>query len=136
MLVDGPDLDRRVAEATANATILLGLDGVGGEATRSLASCLGDSAAVVCYATAQLGALVVPALQVIFRDLSIRSFWAKRWYKTASQERFVAEQKEIVRLVASGALYVPIAATYPLTAYKDALAHASKGQGRVLFKCS
>jgi NADPH:quinone reductase-like Zn-dependent oxidoreductase len=136
VLLDGPDLDRRAAEATANAPILLGLDGVGGEATASLARCLGDSATVVCYATANLGTLVVPALQVIFRDLRVRSFWARRWYRTVSSERFVAVQREIIPLVARGAIRVPIATTYPLSAYKEALAHASRGEGRVVFKCS
>ena len=136
VLVDGPDLDRRVAAATANSQITLGLDGVGGESTASLARCLGDSATVVCYGSARKEILVVPALQVIFRELTMRSFWARRWYRTVSRERFVSVQREIVPLVARGATRVPIAATYPLTEYREALAHASRGEGKALFKCA
>jgi hypothetical protein len=73
VLVDGPDLDGRVAQATAGARIVLGLDGVGGESTASLASCLVEGATVVCYATAKQAVLVVPALQVIFARTRRRS---------------------------------------------------------------
>jgi NADPH:quinone reductase-like Zn-dependent oxidoreductase len=136
VLVDGPNLDHRVAEATSKGMIMLGIDGVGGDATLSLVSCLGEGATLVCYATAGGNPVVVPGLPLIFRDLRIRSFWARRWYKTVSADQFVDVQRELVPLVARGAMHVPIVATYPLLAYREALAHAAQAQGRVLLKCS
>jgi hypothetical protein len=34
-------------------------------------------------------------------------------------------------MIASGRMYVPVAATYPLSAIKDAVAHAQRG-GKIL----
>jgi NADPH:quinone reductase-like Zn-dependent oxidoreductase len=136
VLVDDPNLGHRVAKATSKGMIMLGIDGVGGDVTLSLVSCLGEGATLVCYATAGGNPLVVPGLPLIFRDLRIRSFWARRWYKTVSADQFVDAQRELVPLVAQGAMHVPIVATYPLLAYREALAHAAQAQGRVLLKCS
>ena len=36
------------------------------------------------------------------------------------------------KMIAAGTLNVPIAATYPVTAIKDAVAHAQRGRGKVL----
>ena len=40
--------------------------------------------------------------------------------------------RETAPLVASGSLRVPIAATYPLTAFREAVAHVQRG-GKVMF---
>jgi NADPH:quinone reductase-like Zn-dependent oxidoreductase len=42
---------------------------------------------------------------------------------------------ELASLVASGAIRAPIAATYPLAAFREAVAHVQRG-GKVLFDMS
>ena len=44
---------------------------------------------------------------------------------------FTGILREATALIASGKLYVPVAATYPLSAIKDAVAHVERG-GKVL----
>jgi mitochondrial enoyl-[acyl-carrier protein] reductase / trans-2-enoyl-CoA reductase len=49
VLVDGADLEQRVAQATGKAKIRLGIDAVGGQATNRLAACLGEGGTLVNY---------------------------------------------------------------------------------------
>ncbi len=49
------------------------------------------------------------------------------------EPKIPASVRESVPLVASGAIHTPIAATYPLSAFRDAVAHVQRG-GNVLFE--
>ena len=134
VLVDGVGIADRVAEATGHAQIRLALDGVAGEAMRSITSCLTPGGILVIYAfMSEQPGLVNPA-DIIFRGVTIRGFWLE-----APQIRTSPKLKEAMkagaRLIAEGKLHVPVAATYSLSAAKEALTHAQRG-GKVLFACS
>ena len=49
MVVDGPDLHKRIAEATSKAPVKLGIDAIGGEATQRLAHAVASGGTVVNY---------------------------------------------------------------------------------------
>jgi NADPH:quinone reductase-like Zn-dependent oxidoreductase len=131
VLVDGPDVGARVAAATSNAAIPLGIDLVGGESTGMLASCLAPGGVVVVYSILGSHSIVANGLDLIFRDIVIRGFWIYG-PRFKSSPKAAAAMQLGAQLVADGKINVPIADTYPLTAAAAALSHAERG-GKVLF---
>lgn len=133
VLVDGDGVDGiadRVANATGHAQIRVALDGVAGASMRSLSSCLAPGGTLVVYAfMSEQPGLINPA-DLIFRGVTIRGFWLEAPQIRASSKLQEA-LKTGARLIADGKLQVPIAATYALSEYQQALAHAQRG-GKVL----
>lgn len=134
VLVDGEDLRHRVAEATGDAEIRLGIDAVGGTATGRLARCLAESTTLVNYGRMSGEPCEIPADAFVFRDLTLRGFWLARWYEQAPEQRRRAVVGEIARLIATGVLRAPIEATFDVSEIKAAVALAASGErsGKVL----
>ncbi len=75
VLMDGPDIVARVAKATSNAKIRLAIDGVGGESTASLSSCLAPGGTVVLYSFTSGKPGFGNGIDLVFRNTTIRGFW-------------------------------------------------------------
>jgi NADPH:quinone reductase-like Zn-dependent oxidoreductase len=134
VMVDGEGIAERVAEATGHAKIMLALDGVAGNAMPSLTGSLSPGGTLVVYAFMSEQPGLANPRDIIFRGVTIRGFWLES-PEIRNSQKLVEAIKAGARLVAEGKVRVPIAAVYPLTAAKEALAHALKG-GKVLFQCS
>ena len=134
VLVDGAEISARVAQATGNAKIALAIDGVGGEAMLSLSSCLSPGGTLVLYYAVSSKPGLASFVDLVYRNVTIRGFWFANPAFHASPKLMEAI-KTGARLIAEGKLHVPVAATYPLVAAKEAIAHAQRG-GKVLFKLS
>jgi NADPH:quinone reductase-like Zn-dependent oxidoreductase len=133
VLVDGPDLAKRVAAETGNAPIALAVDGVADISTTGLLECLTDKGVHVFYSAMSRKPLIAAAQPLIFRDISIRGFWLANWFKTATPDRITEMYDRLTPLVASGAISSPIAGTYSFGQIAEAVAVASKSRGKVLF---
>src|SRR6202521_3573057 len=133
VLVDGPDLGKRVAAETGHAPIALAVDGVGDTSTTNLLGCLAEKGVHVFYSTVSGKPSVVPAAQLIFRNISMRGFWLANWFKSATPEQITRMYDRLVPLVASGAISAPIAGTYRFADIAEAVAVASKNRGKALF---
>jgi NADPH:quinone reductase-like Zn-dependent oxidoreductase len=133
VLVDGPDLAKRVAVETGKAPIALALDGVGDTSTTNLLGCLTEKGVHVFYSTISGKPSVVPAAQFIFRDLSMRGFWLANWFNGAKPDQITRMYDRLAPLVASGAISTPVAGTYRFSEIADAVAVASKNRGKALF---
>ena len=127
-LVDGEKLSERVAEATGRAKIKLGVDAVGGQATRRMASCLCEEATLVSYGAMSGEPYSLSPYDMIFKDLSFKGFWLAKWFKQASQQKKMALFGELTQMIASGQLYSNIQATFDIDRIKDALTLASQGE--------
>jgi NADPH:quinone reductase-like Zn-dependent oxidoreductase len=134
VLVDGPDLAKRVAAETGKAAIALAVDGVGDTSTTNLLGCLAEKGVHVFYSATSGKPSVVPATQLIFRDISIRGFWLATWFNSATPDQITEMYDRLTPLVASGAISAPIAGTYRFSELAEAVALASKNRGKVLFK--
>src|SRR6202163_791769 len=132
VLVDGPDLGKRVAAETGQAPVALAIDGVGDTATTNLLGCLAEKGVHVFYSTISGKPSVVPAAQLIFRDISMRGFWLAHWFKSAKPHQITQMYDRLAPLVASGAISAPIAGTYRFAEIAEAVAVASKNRGKVL----
>jgi NADPH:quinone reductase-like Zn-dependent oxidoreductase len=133
VLIDGPDLAKRVAAETGKAPIALAVDGVGDTSTTNLLGCVAEKGVHVFYSTISGKPSVVPATQLIFRDISIRGFWLANWFNSAKPNQITEMYDRLTPLVASGAIHAPIAGTYRFAELAEAVAVASKNRGKALF---
>jgi NADPH:quinone reductase-like Zn-dependent oxidoreductase len=133
VLVDGPDLAKRVAAETGKAPIALAVDGVGDTSTTNLLGCLAEKAVHVFYSTISGKPSIVPATHFIFRDISMRGFWLANWFKDAKPHQITEMYDRLTPLVASGAISAPIAGTYSFAEIAEAVAVAAKKRGKALF---
>jgi NADPH:quinone reductase-like Zn-dependent oxidoreductase len=133
VLVDGPDLAKRVAAETGGAPIALAIDGVGDTSTMNLLGCLAEKGVLVFYSAISGKPFVGPAQALIFRDVSLRGFWLPIWFKTATSDQITAMYDRLTPLVASGAISSPVAGTYKFSEIAEAVTVAAKKAGKALF---
>ena len=133
VLIDGPDLPKRVAAETGKAPIALAVDGVGDTSTTNLLGCLAEKAVHVFYSTISGKPSIVTAKHFIFRDISLRGFWLANWFKDAKPHQITEMYDRLTPLVASGAISAPIVGTYSFAEIAEAVAVASKNRGKALF---
>jgi NADPH:quinone reductase-like Zn-dependent oxidoreductase len=133
VLVDGPDLAKRVKAETGGAPIALAVDGVADTATANLMGCLAEKGVLVFYSAISGKPFVGPAQPLIFRDVSLRGFWLANWFKTATPDQITEMYDRLTPLVASGAIKSPVAGTYSFAQIAEAVAVATKNRGKALF---
>jgi NADPH:quinone reductase-like Zn-dependent oxidoreductase len=134
VLVDGPDLDRRVRAAIGRGALPLAIDAIGGSATQRLARCVDDGGTVVNYGLLSGEACMVDARDTVFRDVSLRGFWLKRWWLQTPPERIASLFRALASKLADGTLAVDVEAVYPFRRIKEALGHAGRERraGKIL----
>jgi NADPH:quinone reductase-like Zn-dependent oxidoreductase len=128
VVVDSPDVSERIRAAVGQAELRLALDGVSGPATGVLAATLSPRGTLVSYAAMSLGPMSISPMDVIFKPVTVRGFWMAHPEFEAKLAPAVARAAE---MIASGRLHMPVAATYPLSSIKEAVAHAQRG-GKIL----
>jgi mitochondrial enoyl-[acyl-carrier protein] reductase / trans-2-enoyl-CoA reductase len=136
VLVDGPDLEVRARAATGGAPLSLAIDAVGGAATQRLARCVDEQGVVVNYGLLSGEPCMIDGRETVFRDVTLRGFWLRRWYGKTPQAEVEALYARLAALVENGTLAVEVEKVYPLAELKEAVAHAAReGRGgKVLFE--
>lgn len=134
VVVDGPGLAERVRGAVRAAggdpaRLRLGIDAVAGRQTGRLVRCLAPGGTVVNYGGLSGEPAQIDAGDLIFQEATLRGFWLVRWFQRAPRAEQARVFGEVGRLVATGALRVPVEATYPLSRVREACAHAAR-EGR------
>jgi NADPH:quinone reductase-like Zn-dependent oxidoreductase len=132
VLVDGDDVPKRVAEATGNAQIKLGLDGVGNTAVQDFSNSIAPFATILVWSGMSGKPFSVSGPPLLFRDQTIRGMWIYNWYKILSPEKLTAMFAELAALVASGALIFPVAGRFRFEQYLGALEVASRYSGKAI----
>ena len=76
----------------------------------------------------------MPRTAAVLRGAA-RGFWITRWYQDATMHAIRGMMADLIPLAAAGKLQVPVETTYPLSAYADAIAHATQDSrsGKILF---
>ena len=75
-------------------------------------------------------AISISPLDVIFKPITMRGFWLGHPESAAKSAPAVAQAAE---MIASGRVHIPVAATYPISSIKEAVAHAQRG-GKILLE--
>jgi NADPH:quinone reductase-like Zn-dependent oxidoreductase len=117
-----------VKAALGTAAPRLAIDGVGGPSAATLINLLGRDGTVVAYAALGKAPITISALALIFKRISMRGFFLSDPEHAPKIQPLIVEAAELLR---SGRLHAPVAATYPLSAIKEAVAHVERG-GKVL----
>jgi NADPH:quinone reductase-like Zn-dependent oxidoreductase len=133
VLVDGPDLAKRVAAETGNAPIPMALDWVSDTSPLNLMNCLSESGVLVSYGVTSRKPMVVNPGNFIFKKQSIRGFWLHYWYQSAKPDEITAMFDHLTPLVAAGTISTPVAATYGFDQVREAITKAAQSGGKVLF---
>jgi NADPH:quinone reductase-like Zn-dependent oxidoreductase len=128
VVVDAPDVPDRIKAAVGQAELRLALDGVSGPATGVLTATLSPRGTLVSFAAMSGGPMSINPQDVIFKPLTVRGFWLGHPEFAAKIAPAIGQA---AAMSASGRVRVPVAATYPLSSIKDAVAHAQHG-GKVL----
>jgi trans-2-enoyl-CoA reductase len=131
VLLDGEDLPDQVEAATGDAAITIGLDAVAGEATARLADCLSDGGLVVNYGAVTRENCQMSFFTMVRRDISLCGMSMGRQMAQRDAGEKHAAYEFLAQAISRGELATPIAASYPLSDYVEALDHAGRvGESR------
>jgi mitochondrial enoyl-[acyl-carrier protein] reductase / trans-2-enoyl-CoA reductase len=126
VVVDGPDLAKRVEQETGGAAIHLAIDAIAGPTTGRLAQCLSEGGTVVNYGLMSGEPIQIDAFQFVFRDIHLVGFWLSKVFRTMSFEAIQAMYGKLAAHVVDGTIHVPVEASYPLERIAEAMAHAKR----------
>lgn len=131
--LDSPDGLAAAQAALAEAGVTappLALNAVGGDSALRLLDLLGPGGNHVTYGAMSRQALKVPNGMLIFKTLTLRGFWLSQRQASLSTTETASLYQNLAALMREGKLRQEIAAIYPLTEIKAALAHATQsGRG-------
>jgi NADPH:quinone reductase-like Zn-dependent oxidoreductase len=130
IVVDSPDASNQIKAAVGHADLRLALDGVSGPATGVLASTLSPHGMLVSFAAMSEAPMSISPLDVIFKPITMQGFWLGHPESATKSEAPIVQAAE---MIASGQVQIPVAATYPLSSIKEAVAHALRG-GKILLE--
>ena len=132
---DAPGLAAAKAALAGCQAPSLALNAVGGESALRQLDLLGIDGTQVTYGAMARQPLKVPNGLLIFKTLVLRGFWLTRWQENLPPGEMAALYQKLAALAVAGQLRQQIAAAYPLTGYRRALAHAAQSarNGKVIF---
>lgn len=126
----------RVKQLTDGQGVNCVLDAVGGHTASEALKCLGKGGTMLIYGLLSLQDPVINAGLMIFRELTVRGFWLTDWMRRATPEARQRVAGEVIGMLTSGQIQLPIEATYGLDDIKKAVQHAdAHGRwGKILVK--
>jgi len=134
VVVDGDDLGQRVAKATGDAAIRLGVEAIGGSATGRLADCIATDGTLVHYGSMSGEDPKVGRSNFIYRGVRLTGFMLGRFLGRRSPEKIREIYGGLAQQVMAGKLSAPVDTVYPIDKIKEALAHADRAgrNGKIL----
>lgn len=133
VLVDGPDLAKRVRSATGSK-MKLAVDAVAGETFGRLGDTLEKGGTLVNYGAMSNAPISMQAGGLIFNDITVRGFWLVHWFERASKQARMALYGDLTKQIAMGTLHAPIDRHFGLDQIAEAAAYTWAGErkGKVL----
>ena len=128
VVVDEDGALDKIRAAVGNGRVPLAIDGVAGKSSAMIAGALSEHGIFVVYAYMGGGPVAINPFDLIVKRIVVKGFFLNH---PDIEPKIHAALRETVSLVASGAIQVPIAATYPLSSLREAVLHAQRG-GKVL----
>ncbi len=125
VLVDGPDLAKRITAATGGAPIRLAIDAVSGGQIVRFGNALADEATVVNYGLLSGENPQLSGHQCVFKRLRLTGFWLTPWLQKSSRQEIATLYAGLAQRIADGTLNIPVQATFPIEDIKQALALAN-----------
>ncbi len=126
VLVDGPDLAARVAEAVGGAPIKVGIDAVAGAATQRIAECLAPGSMVASYGSMSGEPCHLDFYLMFRKDIRLVGVAFVRQFERRTHEEVRQMYARLARHMASGELRAKIAGVYPLERIVEACERAGR----------
>ncbi len=128
------DLIKRTRELTDRKGVHYVFDAVAGELGGQALECLTRGGTLLVFGALSLQPLALNSGTLIFKDLSVRSFWLTTWFPALSSDDKQRISREVLGMLTQQQLKTNVEATYPLHEVVKAVAHAdSSGRdGKVL----
>jgi NADPH:quinone reductase-like Zn-dependent oxidoreductase len=126
--VDKDGVLDEIKTAVGADRVPLAIDGVSGKSSTTLATALSAHGTFVIYAYMGGGQVTINPLDLIAKRIIVKGFFLNH---PDIGPKIPAALREAIPLVASGAIQLPIAATYPLSSLREAILHTQRG-GKVL----
>jgi trans-2-enoyl-CoA reductase len=134
------DTDLRAEARTLCGGVLpkLGLNAVGGASALNVANAICAGAPLVTYGAMGRQPLKIPNGLLIFKNISFRGFWLRRWKESAPNAEVQATYQKLAGYLAAGVLHTPVHKVFPLDQALEAIAEAAqeKRSGKVLLRMS
>ncbi|REF30106.1 zinc-binding dehydrogenase [Calidifontibacter indicus] len=125
----------QVGQLTGGAPIVVGVDSVGGQASGDVLSLLAENGTLVVF-----GAMASPTMQigsgdVIFKQATVKGFWGSKVSATMPAAKRGELFGELLQRIGSGALTLPVEATYSFDDISAAAAANTEPRvGKVLLR--
>ncbi len=131
-------LDSPLSQSVPDQPLLLGLNAVGGQSALDIAKVLSPHSTLVTYGAMGLKPIQIHNGLLIFKDICIRGFWITDWYRNHSYTESQTMMQYVFSLAQKKLIHIPIASTYALHEYHEAISHAMQNNrsGKILFKIS
>jgi NADPH:quinone reductase-like Zn-dependent oxidoreductase len=130
VFLDDDALPEAVRSVAGQAGVRRALDAVAGEATGRLFHCVAEGGDLLVYGLLSDDRAILPAAQLVFRDVTVRGYSRLRSYAALPPERRQAIGAEIVEALRRGEITSEIEARYPLEEVAAALRHHARPERR------
>ncbi|WP_375443638.1 zinc-dependent alcohol dehydrogenase family protein [uncultured Fibrella sp.] len=126
----------RTKQITDGQGVACVLDAVGGHTASEALKCLGRGGKLLIYGLLSMQDPTFNAGLIIFRELTIKGFWLTDWMRRVDAKTRQRVAGEVIGMLASGQIKMPVEATYSLDDIKKAVEHAdAPGRwGKILVK--
>jgi len=114
---------------TDTPLVRIAFDAIGGVATERLGARVENGGTVVTYGLLSGDAPRLTAHDLVFRGLNLRGFWLASWFGQTPPDEIAATYGELADWLSEGAIGAPVAATYDIGDFAQAIAHAAQ-EGR------
>ncbi len=130
------NLAARVKQITDGNGVSCVLDAVGGHTTTEAIKCLAKGGTLIIYGLLSLQDPAINAGLLIFRELTIKGFWLTDWMRRVDSQTRQDVAQNVISLLASGKIQLPVEASYSLDDIAQAIEHAERpGRwGKILVK--
>lgn len=131
---DASDWHKDLANLSSGQKPRLGLNSVGGESVVKIIRSLGEDGQCVTFGGMVGDKVRFPTRNLIFDNISLRGFWMDKWIRSHDLEERATLQRAVNERIRSGAFRIPVARSYPLAQFAEAIAHATRGdrEGKIL----
>ncbi|CCH56773.1 Alcohol dehydrogenase zinc-binding domain protein [Fibrisoma limi BUZ 3] len=130
------NLPARVKQITDGNGVACVLDAVGGHTASEAMKCLSKGGTMIIYGLLSLQDPTLNAGMMIFRELTVKGFWLTDWMRRVDSQTRQDVAQNVIQLLASGQIELPVEASYSLDDIAKAVEHAEQTArfGKILVK--
>ncbi|MEZ4900409.1 MAG: zinc-dependent alcohol dehydrogenase family protein [Spirosomataceae bacterium] len=130
------NLAQKAQQITAHKGVKAVLECVGGKTASEAVKCLGRGGIMLIYGLLGLQNPTIDVGLMIFRELTLKGFWLTDWMKRTDPSIRQRVADEVITLLTSGQVQMPVEASYSLEEIEKAVTHAdaSGRWGKILIK--